>query len=138
MSKAPLESVPQWNAGGHPNSTLLCLPGAATGTTAATTRQRRKAATPRCSATSGRASTTPCGAVSTGWLLSGGFPSLLCWHQAGQRALGAPEAGLCLPSWFQSCFRQCPFSSKLSAHSLPGVPSWSWEESWSPSTTHSR
>lgn len=127
-AKQPWVRANRWDAGGHPNS-FLCLPGAATGTTAATTRQRRKAATPKCSATSGRVSRTPCSAVRKGWLLSHGFPSLppslppslLCWHQDDQRALGAPEAGLCLPSWFQSCFRQCLFSSKIPAHSLPGA-----------------
>lgn len=68
------------NAGGHPNSTFYSLPGAAIGMTAATTRQRRKAAALRHSATSGSVSRTLCGVVRKCSLMSGSFRSLLCRH----------------------------------------------------------
>lgn len=61
-----------------PNSTFYSLPGAATGMTAAMTRQRRKAAAPRRSSTSGHVSRMPCGAVRKCLLALGSFCSLLC------------------------------------------------------------
>jgi len=132
------------DTGGRLAITFCSPTGAATGTTAATTRQRRKAAAPRCGRTGGRVSRTPCAAVRKCWLALGLLRSLLHRHWAGQRASWASEVGLCMLSWFQSCFGRRLFSSELSVHTLPGslnlpeVPSWSWEEGWSPSTARPR
>lgn len=133
-AKQPWVRANRWDAGGHPNS-FLCLPGAATGTTAATTRQRRKAATPRCSATSGRVSRTLCGVVRKGWLLSRGFPSLTLSSASTRltKEIWGPQRQVyvCQAGFKAALGNVCSLPS-----SLP-IPCQELE-SWSPSTTHSQ